>query len=101
MYLAYAVVALLVGITSSVFLWWSVRPQFPYEPKGGLLFVQVMKHAPEALTSRAPLLERHRSSINLLALRDTRQSILGWHCYIRYIRHRIRRCHQNQNNHER
>lgn len=56
MYLAYAVVALLVGITSSVFLWWSVRPQFPYEPKGGLLFVQVMKHAPEALTSRAPYL---------------------------------------------
>lgn len=56
MYLAYAVVALLVGITSSVFLWWSVRPQFPYEPKGGLLLIQVMKHAPEALTSRASYL---------------------------------------------
>ena len=55
-YLTYAVVALLVGITSSVFLWWSVRSQFPYESKGSLLFIQVMKHAPEALTSRPPTL---------------------------------------------
>ena len=55
-YLVYAAVALLVGIVSSIFLWWSARPQFPYEPEGSLLFIQVMKHAPEALTSRAPYL---------------------------------------------
>lgn len=55
-YLIYALIALSTGITSAIFLWWSVRPKLPYEPAAGLLFIQVMKYAPEALTSRATYL---------------------------------------------